>query len=403
MQDVLFSSAIPLAFKDDLERHLFYVAEEIDDFRLIVGADGIDGVQVRLGTSSADRDAVAEKIRATRARYDNRRPRPKPDRVWARDAARDFPTDTFDQMRRLGMAYRVGSGLVAVDARVMALMDGLDREITACVTRLWDAREFRYPTLVPLATMLRGGYLHSFPQLMMFVARLHRDVDTYDAAMRAPSSSSYLQHCCESDLCLPPTMCYHTYQQFADTALDEEMMAGRDGFVVTARGKSFRFESKYEKHLERLWDFTIREIVFLGTPGFAREQRRRLMQEVFALIERWQLAGYCETANDPFFVEDEVKNNSFVQRLMTLKYELRLAIGGGDTLAAASFNLHNDFFGNAFGIRLSNGEPARTACAGVGLERLAFAVLCQHGLDPAGWPAEIRRAVGDPGARQEAS
>ena len=84
--------------------------------------------------------------------------------------------------------------------------------------------------------------------------------------------------------------------------------------------------------------------------------------------------------------------------MLELKYELRLPIGEGRTLAAASFNFHEDFFGSSFDIRRPAGDGDEdatviTACAGVGLERFAYAFLCRHGVDPAAWPEPVRLAV----------
>jgi hypothetical protein len=133
--------------------------------------------------------------------------------------------------------------------------------------------------------------------------------------------------------------------------------------------------------------------VFLGAPAVVADQRTRLMHEICALAARWDLTGFCETASDPFFAEDDGKNNSFAQRLMALKYELRLDVGGGKTIAAASFNRHNDFIGSAYAIGYANQGTAHTACAGIGLERLAFAFLCQHGPDESRWPPAVRLAI----------
>src|SRR5205823_4891472 len=139
----------------------------------------------------------------------------------------------------------------------------------------------------------RGGYMRSFPHLLMFVARLHCNFDVYAAASRMSSDAKtddLLRQCEDTELCLPPTMCYHTYAQLASTSVPAE------GMVVTAKGKSFRFESKYEHHAERLWDFTIREVVFIGAPAVVGGQRTRLMHEICALAARWDLTGFCETA-----------------------------------------------------------------------------------------------------------
>jgi seryl-tRNA synthetase len=272
-------------------------------------------------------------------------------------------------------------------------MDHLDGRIRTLTLDLFGASEFRYPTVIPTTTMDRCGYFRSFPQLMMFVSRLHGDVDTYrgflDAmAGDADPARTLPEYCGDFDHCLPPTMCFHTYHQLRDRPLPSPSM------VVTARGKSFRFESRYRRSLERLWDFTIREIVFLGSHDFVLDCRRRLMEETFAMAESLGLGGRCEVANDPFFIQAGTAARVWSQQFLELKYELRLPIEAGRDVAVCSFNFHERFFGDSFGIRSADSaENVHTACAGFGLERLAYAFLCRHGLDPAGWPDGVRAAV----------
>ncbi len=93
-------------------------------------------------------------------------------------------------------------------------------------------------------------------------------------------------------------------------------------------------------------------------------------------------------ATDPFFAPT-ARAKQLVQRLKELKHELLLPIGDGParTTAAASFNLHDTFFGEAFDIRLPDGRPATTACVAFGLERWTLAFLATHGPDAAYWPA----------------
>jgi seryl-tRNA synthetase len=254
-----------------------------------------------------------------------------------------------------------------------------------------NAQEFQYPTLLPTSVLDAFGYFGSFPQFAMFVTRLHNDIDVY-RAFRADYSEnrritpSLFKHCGNHDYCLPPTMCYHTYHQLRDSTLK----ANR---VVTARGKSFRFESKYYRGLERLWDFTIREIVFLGSREFVLECRESFMRASFALMEELGLRGFSEVANDPFFITQDTAGKIFNQRMMELKYELRLNVDGERTIAAASFNLHENFFGDAFRISHQDRTPIATGCVGFGLERIAYAFLCQYGVDQSNWPEPLRREL----------
>ena len=71
---------------------------------------------------------------------------------------------------------------------------------------------------------------------------------------------------------------------------------------------------------------------------------------------------------------------------LALKFEYRMVIPGkARKLAVMSSNLHGPTFSKAFNIR-NNGRVINTGCLGFGLERLALAIVAQHGIDPAGWP-----------------
>ena len=103
----------------------------------------------------------------------------------------------------------------------------------------------------------------------------------------------------------------------------------------------------------------------------SREPTRSLAQSV---ANRLGVRGEIAAAEDPFFAPT-ARGRGLLQRIKGLKQELRLDVGDGDTVAAASFNLHERFFGAAFDIRLPDGSPAFSACVAFGLERWLLASL----------------------------
>ncbi|PZS35292.1 MAG: hypothetical protein DLM61_02235 [Pseudonocardiales bacterium] len=382
---------IPEAKADEFAKRLFFVSEAILDFSLIRGGGLIGAVDLVLA-GAADLDQLSKKLTFMVANDVLAQRQVEHNVVWTADADR-LARDVFDELLAGGVASEAGEGQIAIGEPVLSLMDYLDARILELVRSEFGAREFRYPTLISTAAMDRCCYFRSFPHLMMFVSRLHGDVDTYrgfldDLTDRSDLSGSLRSYCGDFDYCLPPTMCFHTYHQLADRPLREPSM------VVTARGKSFRFESRYRRSLERLWDFTIREVVFLGSRDLVLGRRSRLMELTYELVTDLGLGGRCEVANDPFFVDGGTADRVWSQQILRLKYELRLPLEPGRDVAVCSFNFHEQFFSDSYRIESADGtSPVYTACAGYGLERLAFAFLCQHGLDPANWPAPVRRAV----------
>lgn len=389
---VPIAGRVPRLFADELAKRVYFVAEEILGFRVLTDDDTITGLAVtvpgeRLPDGLADKldfllrnDVLSQLVR-------------EPKVLWSRDATREYPADTFERLVADGVATQVGEGQVALGEPLLSLMDDLDRVVRRIVVEEFGGREYRYPTLIPLAALQRCDYLTSFPQYSMFTTRLRSDVDNYRAfldRMRdddGPVGGRILPHCGSVDYCLPPTMCYHTFHQLTGS----ELPAGTS--VVTARGKSFRHEARYHRGLARLWDFTIREIVFIGTRDEVLDARGRFLARALELADALGVSGRCEVANDPFFANVDSGVRASSQRLLELKYELQLDLAPGDAVSVASFNFHEQFFGEVFELRLPGGSTPFSGCVGFGLERFAFALVCQHGTDPTRWPATVREVL----------
>jgi len=139
-----------------------------------------------------------------------------------------------------------------------------------------------------------------------------------------------------------------------------------------------------------MWNFTMREVIFVGPKDFVlekREKSRLFMQKIF---EEIGLVYHVETANDPFFVGEFRKQTAF-QTAFQLKYEIRAQLPfKNSTLAVGSYNYHQDFFGRHLNITLPDGGPIHTGCTAFGLERMVYAFLAQFGFDPSNWPKLVR-------------
>jgi seryl-tRNA synthetase len=183
---------------------------------------------------------------------------------------------------------------------------------------------------------------------------------------------------------LPPAVCYHVYSALSGTVLQGTRL-------VTAQGTCWRHEGDRHFALERGWAFTMREIVCLGTESECIRFRDRGIELARALMAALDLSGEIEAAEDPFFAPTS-RGRALLQRIKGLKQELRLPIGDDATVAAASFNLHERYFGEAFDIRLDDGSPAWSACVAFGLERWLLASLV----------ARDARALVDPNILEEA-
>ncbi|MFT3776061.1 MAG: hypothetical protein QM820_62755 [Minicystis sp.] len=208
-----------------------------------------------------------------------------------------------------------------------------------------------------------------------------RAANTESASLRVPDPCA-LDH---SHAALRPAVCLPVYRALEGTSLPAE------GLAVTTSGKAFRYESGNMEGIQRLWDFSMREIVFAGSARFVEAQRARVIEMVTALMRDWDLAFRLVSASDPFFATVR-GTKALWQRTRSLKHEMLVDVGAG-AVAAGSINVAGTLFGDAFHIATHDGEIATTACVGFGLERLVLALFSQHGFAPARWPEGLREVV----------
>ncbi|MFF9352040.1 hypothetical protein [Streptomyces sp. NPDC014734] len=383
---------VPGALAPEIERRIFFVAPEITEFALIVRDDEVRGVTL-VASGNLVHEELTEKVNYM-VDSDVRKQLATPAKtIWTSPHERRPHAGVYELLLESGAVSEAGEGQVAVGEPLLSLLEYFDRAVRAVLAGEFAALEYRYPTLISTATLEKAGYVTSFPQHLMFVSRLRNDMDVYRAFQEAHVDSgidsTVLERCDNVDYCLPPTMCYHTFHQHTGRTLARGRL-----HVITSRGKSFRFEAAYATTLERLWDFTVREIVFMGSREDVLDARERFMRNVFSFLEEIGLSGFCEVGNDPFFCGSDTSERIWSQRLLELKYELRLVVAPGRTIAVGSFNFHDDLFGEAFRIHHGSDGPVRSGCAGFGLERLVYAFLCQYGPDPGHWPAPVRAGTG---------
>ena len=250
-------------------------------------------------------------------------------------------------------------GELRMHGRVAALRDFFDSTVCEWANDL-GATATTYPDEIPIETLDRAGFLSAFPEKIVNTDRGTRS----------------------------PAVCYHHYPTLENCTIDER------GSITTAVGRCYRneFDAKAAHPVERLREFTMREIITVGSPQMVENVRADLMARVEQWIARLGLDGAIETATDPFFT-DASRGRLLMQQLLPLKYELRLRVAADRTVAAASFNNHHDHFGKAFRIHLCNGETANTGCVAFGWERWVIAFVNQHGADERNWPVSVRNDV----------
>lgn len=309
-----------------------------------------------------------------------------------------YRDDPMPDLVSRGEVCQEGTGIFTLGPMLTRLIAYLESKFLALADS-FDALPYRFPTLIPATHMERVGYFRAFPHSLTFATHLREDLDAIDrfaqhAACDARDGSQERSLNTPPDLfarvqaLLSPAVCYHLYFALADKPLEGGSLC------ATAVGNCFRYEAINLTSLERMWNFTMREVIFVGPKDFVLTNRETARQRMAATFEEIGLAYRVESANDPFFIGEFRKQAAF-QSAFQLKYEIRARLPFKDsTLAVGSYNYHQDFFGRNLNISLPDGLPAHTGCVAFGLERMALAFLAQYGLNPTAWPAAVRLGMG---------
>jgi hypothetical protein len=124
----------------------------------------------------------------------------------------------------------------------------------------------------------------------------------------------------------------------------------------------------------------MREIVCVGSDYDVEAFRQRWTTRTLDFARSLGLEPEVAVATDPFFAPT-ARGKQVLQRIKTLKHEMVVRFPDDRTLAIASFNNHEQFFGDSFGISLAGGKPAASSCVAFGIERWLLAVLAARGVD----------------------
>lgn len=277
------------------------------------------------------------------------------------------PEDVISTLRERGELWETARSLIGLRGSLRELMHAISSGV-AELCREETSDEWDVPAGIALETLERAGYFESFPQWLTVASHLTDDSTLLERiASSASPAAEARRSIAQPDAALSPAVCYHTYEALAGRCLASPAL-------MTAEGVCWRHEGDRLAPLERGWAFRMREIVCIGTEADVEEFRQRWMVNATAFAESLGLATEILTASDPFFAPTG-RGKAALQRLKSLKHELVVHFPDGRPMAITSFNNHEHFFGEAFGISLETGETAASSCVAFGLERWVLAVL----------------------------
>ncbi len=250
------------------------------------------------------------------------------------------------------------------------------------------AESLIFPPVIPRRELETSGYVSHFPHLAGSVFGFTgSDAEARIQSERAAAHEDWGEFQTQTDLMMLPAACYPVYPAIAARG------PLPPGGLIIDIGPAWVFRHEPSLDPARRQTFRMHEIVRIGEPDVVAAWREEWAQRGIQLFRELGLASELVNANDPFFGR-EGRLLAANQSTQELKWELVVPIAGPEPTACASFNYHVDKFGETWGLTLSTGSAAHSACAAFGQERIVLALLRTHGLDLDAWPDSVWARLG---------
>lgn len=311
-------------------------------------------------------------------------------KIFQHQAQHPFPQeDPFTTLAKRREVVETASGAFALRGEFLRLYRVLD-ERTLEFAHKQGAEDLHVPVSTSIESLQRSHFFDRTPHFAQFLSKFPPDASHISAAAKALAGTAPSTHW-NASLETPTTMCRSAICLSCYPLMQNEVLSNGKNKSFTVFGQAFRNEGKNLKNLERLQEFSMREIVYFGSKDFVSEKLKECAEWFQKLMEDLDLQGAIQTANDPFFAENFQKLQLF-QLATQSKFEVRLfnpATKG--TVSVGSINNHGHHFAKAFEIRTEDSEFAVTGCVGFGFERLIYLVFAQYGADTKSWPSAVKK------------
>jgi seryl-tRNA synthetase len=258
--------------------------------------------------------------------------------------------------------YTIQNGLGKFNSEAIRIMFKLDQAFLHIAKEV-EAEEIIYPPLMKVEDLSQIDYFINFPHLGLVTSQLNEQFCSCHTSETKPTSIKQISSgdLTNGNYMLPSAACYNIYLDIKDTVLEKTK-------YVTTIARCFRNEDQFN-YLRRLWSFTMREIVCIGSMEEVQKHLSYYKNVILQLSNKLDMNLNVELATDPFFDKNGAK--ALMQKLHPVKEEFVY----DERVSVASVNFHRNFFGERCNIKLVDDSFAFTGCVAFGIERWLHALL----------------------------
>ena len=191
-------------------------------------------------------------------------------------------------------------------------------------------RNFNIPAMIDGDVLQKCGYFESFPDQISAVACVKDE--SVEEIMDGKVVD--VSHITLRNKYLTPSACLHIYPMLSGKSIETNE-------IITTKARVYRCEKSGFEELTRLWDFSVREIVFIGSQEFVKENLDIMKKKALEFAKKITPSAKLEIAHDPFYKGYRNNIKAMFQTKNEQKFELRIPIQDRE-VSFSSFKFHLD-------------------------------------------------------------
>ncbi len=250
------------------------------------------------------------------------------------------------------MTY-IQEGYVCFREKYTKIMNLLDETFKSFISEM-NFEEYHIPSIINGNILRRCGYFDKFPQNLTVIGRAKEE--NYPDIVKEKGINN--NHLYVEDKYLTPAACLHIYPMLEKQNIKEK--------VITTKERVYRYEGEKFTDLTRLWEFTVREVVFVGSSDFVWSGLEKIKEKALKYAKSINENAYIKSASDNFYPNRVNDIKAKMQKANSFKSELIIPVGE-EKVAVSSFNFHGTYFSKTFDF--DREEEIVTGCVGFGIER----------------------------------
>lgn len=242
---------------------------------------------------------------------------------------------------------------VCYEGENLRLFNMLDKKFLSFLEG-YEYENYHIPGMISENSLKKCGYIDSFPQQLSVLAHVkNTEIE------KVLSSGEILDQNIQIEkMYMSPSACLHFYPLLENQIINEKIM--------TTLTQVYRYEDGKFNSKSRLWEFNVREIVFVGNSHYVSQMLDMMVQKALRFAQELDSKAYIKEANDLFYPSRRNELKGLIQKKNKLKRELIMHIGKKE-VAVASFNSHSNHFSKPF--KFDGDGSTVSGCVGFGMER----------------------------------